>query len=98
MSNIPEVLNEGTPPTRAEHIRGVAGQVLFLVEGIPGFTYLTLSQIRRLTVAAAVSDEFMEVGAQAMESRPPLAAAAKMQPEALRIAVEDSHATVMLIA
>ncbi|HYI08828.1 MAG TPA: hypothetical protein VEK57_07130 [Thermoanaerobaculia bacterium] len=98
MPSIPKVLNEGPPQTRAGHIRGVAEQVLGLVEDIPGFTYLTPNQVRRLTAAAAVSDEFMEVNAQAMESRPALAAAAKTQPVTLRVAVEDSHAIVMLTA
>jgi hypothetical protein len=98
MTNIPEVFNEGVPLARADLIRGVAEQVLVVVEDIPGFTYLTPSQVRRLTAAAAVSDEFMEVNAQAMVSRPALAATAKTQPETLRIAVEDSHAIVMLIA
>jgi hypothetical protein len=98
MANIPQVPNQDAAATRAEHIRSVVEQVRALVEGIPGFTFLTRAQTRRLTTAAAVSDEFMEVGANAMESRPALAATARTRPETLRVAVDESQAIVMLVA
>lgn len=98
MSNTSKASGTGAEPSRAEHIRRVTAQVRALIESIPDFTFLTLPQIRRLGTAAAVSDEFIEVGARAMESRPALDAAAELRPEALRLTIEDSHAMVVLIA
>jgi hypothetical protein len=98
MASTPQVSSDRQAPNRAEHIRSVTEQVRALIEGIPGFTFLTLAQIRRLGTAAAVSDEFLDVGARAMESRPALDAAAQLRPEALRLTIEESHAMVALIA
>lgn len=98
MTNIPEIPNETPMSKRAEQARAVALQVRALVEGIEGFTFLSNAEIRRLTPSASVPDEFMEIGARAMESRPALALAAQARPITLRYAVVDTDALLGLSA
>jgi signal transduction histidine kinase len=82
---------------RTESIRDVALQIRTLVEGLEGFGYLTVEERARLARASAMSDEFLDLGANAIEQSTVLEHASRATPGAMRDVVQLSVALDGLI-
>lgn len=91
---IPEVTQA---VNRTQSIREVALQIRTLVEGLDGFGYLTVEERVRLARASGVSDEFLDLGADAIEQSPVLGGISRTTPAAMRNVAQLSVALDGLI-